>query len=69
MKLLEHALTEARMEVVGLDQISQEHPDAYDSSGNGEIEAAMTQPTGILRTNELDLERRVGMEIPQSLPS
>ena len=68
LKLLEHALTEARMEVLGLEQIYQEHPNAYDSSGNGVIEAAVKQLTGILRTNKLDLERRLGMTIPQSHP-
>jgi hypothetical protein len=68
LKLLEHALTEARMEVVDLEQIYQEHPNAYDSSGNGDIEAAVKQLTGILRTNKLDLERRIGMRIPQSHP-
>ena len=35
LRLLEHALTEARMELVGLEQIYQEHPNAYDSYGNG----------------------------------
>ena len=66
LKLLEHSLTEARLDVVGLEQIYQEHPNAYDSSGNGEIEAAVKQLTGILRTNKLDLEKRINMKVPQS---
>ena len=33
-----------------------------------EIEAAVKQLTGIIRTNKLDLERSLGKEIPQGHP-
>ncbi len=68
LKLLEHALTEARYTVEDLEQILEEHPNAYDSSGNGQIEAVVKQVTGILRTNKLDLEKRLGKQIPLQSP-
>ena len=68
VNLLKHALTEARLKVVDLIQIQEEHPNSYDSAGNGEIEAAVKQVTRVLATNKLDLERRIGMKIPQSHP-
>ena len=37
-------------------------------AGNGEIEAAVKQLTGIIRTNKLDLERSLGKEIPLGHP-
>ena len=69
LKLLEHAVTEARIELKDLDQVLEEHPNTYDSSGNGEIEVAAKSLTGILRTNKLDVEKRVGKLIPQVHPS
>ena len=56
------------MAIHDLEQIFEEHPNTYDSSGNGEIESAVKQVTGVLRTNKLDLERRIEMVIPQSHP-
>ena len=58
LKLLEHALTEARMEVVDLEQIFREHPNAYESSDNGEIEAAVKQLAGHLRRMDAHRSRR-----------
>ena len=55
-----------RVAVQDLEQIFEEHPNTYDSSGNGEIESAVRRVTGVLRTNKLDLERRIEMVIPQS---
>ncbi len=57
VKLLQHALTEARFTIEGMDQAVEEHPNTYDSAGNGEIEATAKQLTGILRSNKFDLER------------
>ena len=37
----------------------------HDSSGNGEIEVTVKTLTGILRSNKLDLERRIGRSVPQ----
>ena len=68
LKLLEHAVTEARIELNGLDQVMEEHPNTYDSAGNGEIEVAVKSLIGILRTNKLDVEKRVGKTIPQVHP-
>ena len=62
-------MTEARIELKDLDQVLEEHPNTYDSSGNGEIEVAAKSLTGILRTNKLDVEKRVGKMIPQVHPS
>ena len=68
LKLLKHALTESRMHVKQLERIQEEHPVDYDHAGNGEIEAAVKQLTGILRTNKLDFERRINKEVPLSHP-
>ena len=40
----------------------------YDLSGNGDVEAAVKSITGIIRTNKLDIEERIGKKIPQSHP-
>ena len=68
LSLLAHAVTEARLQLTPLEQIIQEHPNVYDSSGNGEVEVAVKQVTGILRSNKLDLEKRVGFVVPQVHP-
>ena len=68
LNLLKHAASEARLQMVDLQQLTEEHPNVYDSSGNGEIEVAVKQLTGVLRTNKLDLERRLGMVVPQDHP-
>ena len=68
LKLLAHAVTEARIHVEGLEQVMEEHPNVYDSAGNGEIEVGVKNLTGILRTNKLDLERRIGKAVPQVHP-
>jgi hypothetical protein len=51
-----------------MDQIIEEHPNTYDSSSNGEIEIAEKTITGLLRTNKIDLEKRIGKAIPQAHP-
>ena len=68
LKLLEHAVTEARLELKNVEQLLEEHPNVYDSSSNGEVEVAVKSLTGVLRTNKLDLEKRVGMAVPQIHP-
>ena len=68
LKLLQHAVTEARLTVTDLQQVIDEHPNAYDSAGNGEIEVAVKSVSGILRTNKLDFEKRLGKSIPQEHP-
>ena len=68
LKLLQHALTEARYQVHDLEQVLEEHPNTYDSSGNGQIEATVKQLAGILRTNKLDLEQRLSKIVPLQSP-
>ena len=68
LRLLKNTATEARLEVKDLQQLTEEHPNTYDSAGNGEIEATVKQLTGILRTNKIDLEMRLGKRIPQNHP-
>ena len=68
LRLLIHAVTEARINLTDLEQVTEEHPNTYDSSGGEEIETAVKQVTGVLRTVKLDLEKRVGMTIPQTHP-
>ena len=38
LNLFRHAPTEARLKVRDFVQIQEEHPSAYDSAGNGEID-------------------------------
>ena len=66
--LLKHALTEARYQIELMEQIMEEHPNTYDSAANGEVEATAKQVTGILRTNRLDLEKRIQREILLDYP-
>ena len=68
VKLLQHAVTEARIKMPDVEQVIEEHPNRYDSSGNGDVEAAVKSITGVLRTNKLDLEQRIGKKIPQGHP-
>ena len=67
LKLLEHALTELRLDTK-MDQLAQEHPNVYDPSGNGGVEATVKQFQGILRTNKRDLEKRMGATLPVAHP-
>ena len=68
LRLLEHAVTEARLEITNLEQLIEEHPNTYDSSSNGEVEVAVKSLTGLLRTNKLDVEKRLNKTIPQAHP-
>ena len=56
LRLLKHALTEARYQVEQLEQVVQEHPNAYDHAANCEIEATVKQVTGIIRTNKFEVD-------------
>ena len=68
IKLLRVTLQEMRIEIVPLDQALEEHPVSYDSRANGEIEAAVKQLSGVLRSNYNDLERLIGKHVPLSHP-
>jgi hypothetical protein len=67
LKLLEHALTELRLDAK-LDQVAQEHPNTYDPAGNGDVEATVKQFQGIVRTNKRDLEKRMNAKLPVEHP-
>ena len=67
LNLLNHALTEIRIDTK-MDQITEEHPTVYDPSGNGDVEAAVKQFQGVLRTNKRDLEKRMGAKVPVEHP-
>ena len=68
LKLMVHAVTDARLELSGVDQLIEEHPNTFDSSSNGEVEVAVKSLTGVLRSNKLGVERRVGKTIPKAHP-
>ena len=68
LALLKHAVTEARYTVKELEQILEEHPNTYDSAGNGQIEATVKQFTGILRTNKIALEQEINLKVPLQSP-
>jgi len=67
LKLLEHALTELRLDTK-MDQLAQEHPNTYDPSGNGEVESTVKQFQVILRAYKRDLEKRIGAGLPVGQP-
>ena len=48
----------------GPEQVVQEHPAAYDSAGNGEVENAIRRFSGLLRTLKLCLEQRIQRRVP-----
>ena len=47
-------------------QVVGGHPNTYDSSVNSWIEIAVKTVSGLLRTNKVDLETRIGEVIPQA---
>ena len=68
VKLLGDALRTAKSEVRELEQVQAEHPSAYDSRSNGEIENTIRNFQGLMRTMKLGLERRLSVEIPHTHP-
>ena len=66
VKLLGEALRTAKAEVKELEQVQAEHPSAYDSRSNGEIENTIRNFQGMMRTMKLGLERRLSVEIPHT---
>ena len=67
LKLLEHALTELRRDTK-MDQLAQEHPNVYDPSGNGGVEATVKQFQGTFRPNKRDFETIMGATLPVAHP-
>ena len=51
LKLLAHALSELHIAVQGSEQRFEDHPNSYQSSGNGEIAAAVKHVTGVIAAN------------------
>ena len=43
LRLLRHAVPDARIKVEDLSQVETEHPNTYNHAGNGEIESAVKQ--------------------------
>ena len=61
-------MIEARIQVDQLEQIVQEHLNAYHQAPNGDIEATLKQVMGILCTNKVDLEKHLQKEVPLDHP-
>ncbi len=55
LALLRRALCTLRVKVAELEQAGEEHPAAYDSQAQGEVENAVKRITGLLRTHKLCL--------------
>ena len=68
VKVLKDSLKTARVEIEELEQVQEEQAVRYDSKSNGDVENAVKQVTGLLRTLKLCLEKRIGMKIPSSHP-
>ena len=68
LQLMRNAIALAKTEVANLAQIGEEHPTAYDSQANGGIESAIRVLRQDLRTMRLDLESRLGAEVPIDHP-
>ena len=68
VKLLHDSLRRIKTEVMGLEQVSKEHPPSYDSRSNGAIENAVKSVQGLLRTIKLGFEGRIQQTVPNSHP-
>ena len=64
VKLLREALRAAKTEVKDLEQVGTEFPSAYDSKSNGDVENAIRNVQGLMRTMKFGLERRLNKQIP-----
>ena len=68
VKLLHTTLLELHLESEDMDQIQESHPARYDSAGNGEAESAVKTVQGLMRTNKLAMEAKLGAKIPAAHP-
>ena len=68
LRLLIHAVAEARINVADLEQVTKEHPNMYDSSCSGEIETAVKRVTGSKNCQIGPREAR-GHDLPAVIPA
>ena len=68
VKLLKEALKAAKTDIAELEQVTEEFPSAYDSQSNGDIENAIRNFQGLMRTMKLGLERRLNVSVPTTHP-
>ena len=66
VKLLKESLKSLRVE--GLEQASEEHSPEYDPRANGIAENTVGAIKGVLRTNVIALEERLGHRVPPDHP-
>ena len=66
--LLKESLKEMRIQNEDLEQIGEEHPPERDPQANGAIENAVGAFKGLMRTQVLALESRLGHRIPPEHP-
>ena len=66
VKLLKEALRAAKAEIRDIEQLQEEFPSPYDSQSNGDIENAVRNFQGLMRTMKLGLERRLNATIPHT---
>ena len=66
--LLKESLKEIRIQNDDVQQIGEEHPPERDPQANGAIENAVGQFKGIMRTQVLALECRLGHKVPPEHP-
>ena len=62
------AMKMARVEIPEMEQLTEEHPTAYDSQANGATEVGVRAMRGDIRTARSDLEDRLGAQVPISHP-
>ena len=68
-QIVRQALTALKVEVKDMENVTEEHPDKYESQSNGMVEVGIKNFRGHYRTLKSCLERRLGGEIPVSHPA
>ena len=66
--LLKAALKTIRVNIEHVEQIGEEHPPERDPQANGAIENAVGSVKGLMRTQPLALESRLGHKVPPEHP-
>ncbi len=67
-KLVKKSLEEIKCQVEGIESVTSEESHPYDSQSNGGTEVGIKIVRGVYRTLKLNLEERIGREVPPSHP-
>ncbi len=68
VKLVKKSLDEIKCGVEGIESVTSEESPPYDSQANGGTEVGIRAVRGLFRTLKLNLEERLGREVPPNHP-